>query len=174
MAIRVERDIEKKIREAQTAWAKGVVRIGRAKGYQEEYSRLANQVLDDLYDFDDDGNFILFKPTLASQVPVRINRGQTASYFIGGSIAEDGKGFALTPWKDVSFAEEFFFTVLDSGDVLVMGRCTFYPYPDSTSQITTADYTFGYRKGSMRIFLHHSSKKMDPKEQTKCQKEQYA
>ncbi|GAB5526460.1 MAG: phosphoribosyl-AMP cyclohydrolase [Roseivirga sp.] len=174
MATQVEKDIEKKIRKAQTAWANGVVRIGRAKDDREEYTRLANQVLDDLYDFDEEGNFILFKPTLASEVPVRINREQTASYFIGGSIVEDTNGFALTPWKDVSFAEEFFFAVLDSGDVLVMGRCTFYPYPDSTCQITTADYTFGYRKGSMRIFLHHSSKKMEPKEQTKCQKEQYA
>lgn len=169
MATELSRNIKLRIREAQNAWAKGVVKIGKAK----DYKKVANQVLDDLYDFDEEGNFILFKPTLASKVPVRINRKETASYFIGGSIDEDKNGFARTPWEKVLFEKGFFFTVLDSGDVLVMGRCTFYPYPDSCHEITTADYTFGYRKDSMRIFLHHSSKMMSPREQSECQKKQY-
>ncbi|MEL6556992.1 MAG: hypothetical protein AAFQ94_02340 [Bacteroidota bacterium] len=163
-----------KIKRAQCAWADGVVAIGKAEDTASE----AQRVLDELYDFDEDGNFILFKPTLARKVPVRVNEQQTASYFIGDlsdkPIPEDEKGFARTPWDKVTFEKDFFFTELESGDILVMGRCHFYKSDKEGSEPdTTADYTFGYRKDSMRIFLHHSSRKESKKDCEKYKDSQY-
>ena len=168
MGKRKRKSIKRKIRKAQKEWAKAVVAIGKAEDFKKE----ANRVLDNLYDFEN-GDSILFKPTLAREVPVRVNREQTASYFIGGSICEDGKGFARTPWEEVTFEKEIHFEVLDSGDVMVMGRCIFRTCnarkrPHRRKAV--ADYTFGYRKGSMKIFLHHSSLKVTKKEQGKCKK----
>ena len=161
-----EIDFRTLIQDAQRAWAEGVVSIGKTND-TEQYIEEANRVLDELYDFDKN-DFILFKPTLASQHPVRTDRQGTASYFIGGIFTEDGAGFARTPWARVTFEDDFNFTELDSGDILVMGRCTFYPYDgDTDHEITTADYTFGYRGGSMRIFLHHSSNMVSRKRQVK-------
>ena len=157
----------KKIRKAQERWAKVVAKIGKTND-TEQYGKVANRVLDKLYDFEEENGFILFKPTLASQHPVRTDRQGTASYFIGGIFTEDGAGFARTPWARVTFEDDFYFTELDSGDILVMGRCTFYPYEgDTDHEITTADYTFGYRGGSMRIFLHHSSNMVSRRRQVK-------
>ena len=156
----------RKINQAQRAWADGVVAIGADLDDKANIRKKLNHLLDTQYDFDSEGNFILFKPTLAREVPVRTNRDQTASYFIGSDsdnpISEDDDGFALTPWDVVTFEDDFFFTVLGSGDILVMGRCHFYKSDKEGSEhATTADYTFGYRKDSMRIFLHHSSLKYD-------------
>lgn len=159
----------KKITEAQDRWAEGVAAIGKTND-TEQYAEVANDVLDRLYDFEGDDGFILFKPTLASQHPVRTDRQGTASYFIGGIYTEDGAGFARTPWAAVTFEDDFYFTELESGDILVMGRCTFHPYEgDLDHEITTADYTFGYRGESMRIFLHHSSNMVSKRRQVKCE-----
>lgn len=164
----------RKIKTAQAKWAKGVVDIGKVWKDEAEYTRLANQMLNDLYDFDSQGDFILFKPTLASDHPVRVNRKQTASYFIGGSIKEDSNGFARTPWEEVSFDPDFFFTELVSGDLLVMGRCTFTsperPNTLPPRDIAVADYTFGYRQANdgLRIFLHHSSLQVEKEKDEVC------
>ena len=143
------------IANTQAKWAQYVVAIGASRADKQEYTNLANQMLDELYDFSD-GGFILFKPTLAAEKPVRTTRAQTLSYFIDGKVHEDS-GFALTPWVRVTFEPSFHYTVLEDGSLLVMGRCSFFR-ADQTSE--TADYTFGYRQteeGGLRIYLHHSS-----------------
>ena len=155
---------------AQKAWSKGVVAIGKVSKKRKKYKRVANKMLDQLYDFNTDGSFILFKPTLAYKKPIRVNRKQTACYFIGCTSGDrsDGNGFALRPWKDVRFKHDFYFTQLASGDVLVMGQCEFYENKDSETPTVTADYTFGYRRDSMRIFLHHSSRTVGEEDQKEC------
>jgi len=150
-----DKTIEQKIKDAQQAWADGVVDIGRNRGSDVE--RAADKLLDDCYDFKRDKS-ILFKPTLASKVPVRINRVETLSYFIAGEVEEDC-GFALTPWIRVKFHAGFHCTALEGGNLLVMGRCTFIPPSGRGLKPAVADYTFGYRQAAngLRIFLHHSS-----------------
>ena len=165
--------LKRRIKAAQAQWAESVVAIGKTND-TEEYLEVANEVLDNLYDFNQENGFILFKPTLATQHPVRTDRQGTASYFIGGVFTEDGAGFARTPWAAVTFDRDFYFTKLDGGDILVMGRCTFFPYEgDPENEITTADYTFGYRKRCMKIFLHHSSLKISKKRQVKCEQKRF-
>lgn len=158
-----------KIQKAQEAWAKGVVAIGEVFDDKEKYTKKADVMLDELYDFDYQG-FMLFKPTIAVKVPVRVSKAQTLSYFIGGpwDTKEGGPGidrnpgFALEPYEKVVFSQDFFFMTLASGELLVMGQCTFKSKSDELNAWTetTADYTFGYRladDGQLRIFLHHSS-----------------
>lgn len=148
--------MKSKIENAQKLWGEGIVHIGKVKvSSPNDVKEAANKMLDDLYDFRSDQPEILFKPTLASKHPFRINRAETLSYFIGGSVEED-KGFALKPWKKVEFDPFHFF---HQGDhVFVMGRYVFIDYQNSQ---TPVDYTFVYRvdeeTDSLKIILHHSS-----------------
>ena len=47
---------------------------------------------------------VLFKPTKASEVPIRHDYDQAVSYFVGAAAAGDeigikeDKGFAINPW----------------------------------------------------------------------------
>ncbi len=149
--------IEKKIKKAQKAWAKGLINIGKAAVCTpNKIEKKANEMLDRLYDFRVGGKTeILFKPTLASEHPFRINRVEALSYFIGGLYKED-KGFALKPWKNVKFGDFYF--IQQDNHVMVMGEYTFIDYQENE---TVVDYTFGYRieknSGELKIFLHHSS-----------------
>ncbi len=149
--------MKKKIEKAQKAWAEGLINIGKAVvSKPHKVEQCATDMLDDLYDFRIGGKTeILFKPTLASEHPFRINRAETLSYFIGGLYKED-KGFALKPWRHIKFDEFHFIQLTDH--VLVMGAYTFIDYQGSE---TLVDYTFGYRADKnaddLKIFLHHSS-----------------
>ncbi|MGB3468516.1 MAG: FAD-binding protein [Cyclobacteriaceae bacterium] len=144
----------KKISGVQRQWAEAIVEIGKAaletKGKAESRT---DKMLDELYVFEPDDH-ILFKPTKADNEPFRFNRGETRSYFIGGSIDED-KGFALTPWESVKFHLLSENNVIADGDnIFVMGEYTFTDYDKNSA---TVEYTFGYRGTDMKIFLHHSS-----------------
>ncbi|MFK7785453.1 MAG: FAD-binding protein [Crocinitomicaceae bacterium] len=144
----------KKINEVQKEWADGIVKIGMAykQGGRKEVEKRTEGMLNKLYDFSE--NHILFKPTKAEEEPFRFNYDQTVSYFIGGEIEED-KGFALTPWKKVTFDQIEEINIIEQDcDVLVMGS---YVFTDYHGEQATVEYTFGYRGEDLRIFLHHSS-----------------
>ena len=168
-------DILTQVKNAHALWGAGIVQIGRAEVCGDSAERYANEMLNALYNFkDEDPCFkgdILFKPTLAVEHPIRLNRKQTLSYFIGGQKEED-KGFALKPWKRVEFHDIDERNIISHGDItLVMGIYTFYNYKEVG---TTVEYSFGYVKGEpsdyhpkgakklleqnhLRIVLHHSS-----------------
>lgn len=152
-----EKEIKEQIIAVQKEWATGIVAIGKDLHPVSK----ANEMLDKLYHF---GNKeygkpeILFKPTLATQQPIRTNREETLSYFIGGEF--DATGFALKPWNHVIFNVHDMKFTQDGREVLVMGTYVFYP---TCGNPVAVDYTFGYRDigtadlPNLRIFLHHSS-----------------
>ena len=100
---------------------------------------------------------MLFKPTKVSEVPFRATRDGAASYFIGGSIAED-KGFAInggvSPWTKVVFDNHN--TIFGADTATAMGE---YYFTDSDATVTKVEYTFQYKKvgDAMKIVVHHSS-----------------
>ena len=64
----------------------------------------AEEVITELYGFKEEGMEVLFKPTKASEVPIRHDYDQAVSYFVGAAAAGDeigikeDKGFAINPW----------------------------------------------------------------------------
>ncbi len=61
-------------------------------------------MITELYGFKEEGMEVLFKPTKASEVPIRHDYDQAVSYFVGAAAAGDDigikedKGFAINPW----------------------------------------------------------------------------
>ena len=140
------------VKAAQKAWGEGLVSISVAHAEGKDYGTIAGSVLDNLYGYAD--GVVLFKPTLASDVPFRYTRDGAASYFIGGSIAED-TGFALKPWRAVRFEEGE--TILNGQTALWMGSVHI---TNDKGDVTRVEKTFGYyraKDGSVKLQVHHSS-----------------
>ena len=141
------------IEAAQRAWGEGLVAISTAYAKGEDFGTIAQSVLDTLYGYKD--GLVLFKPTLASEVPFRFTEEGAASYFIGGSIAED-TGFAIKPWTQVRFADDGEF-ILSGPTALWMGSVFI---TNDKGEITRVEKTMGYYRdanGDVRLQLHHSS-----------------
>jgi len=137
----------------QTAWGDGLVAISTAYAEGEDYAAIAQAVLDNLYGFVD--GIVLFKPTIASEVPFRFTEADAASYFIGGNISEDS-GFALLPWTAVRFCENGMY-IINGETALWMGSVYL---TDGNGEVIRVEKTLGlYRdaSGNVRIQLHHSS-----------------
>merc|ERR1711998_28222 len=105
----------------------------------------------------------LFKPTKAADFPFRPTGGEAMSYFVGGSVVNNGydedAGFAINGgkgWKKVVFNNHQ--VDLNSEVAIAMGS---YLSTDAiTGDEVKVEYTFGYKRcadGKPRIFLHHSS-----------------
>ena len=140
--------------DMQRAWGDGLVAISTAYANGENYAEIAQGVLDDLYGYVD--GTVLFKPTIASEVPFRFTEAAAASYFIGGGyIAEDG-GFALLPWTNVRFGDDGEI-ILNGATALFMG--TVYLTDGDGNEIYVQKSLGFYRDdhGDVRINLHHSS-----------------
>ena len=103
--------------KAQQEWADGIVDIGEIFLSKGDYQQRASRHIKDLYAFDE--SEVMFKPTLASDVPFRKTFNEALSYFIGGEIFEDN-GFAITPWSKVRFGEQQI--VLNNDSALAMGH----------------------------------------------------
>ena len=86
--------------EAQKAWGEGIVNIGLAYTKKQNYTNIANKLVDELYDYDE--GEVLFKPTKASEKQFRRTKEEAVSYFVKGIEPED-HGFALQPWSSVRF-----------------------------------------------------------------------
>jgi hypothetical protein len=139
--------------DAQKAWADGIVAIGEVYTNEGDYSARAAEHIKNLYAYDQ--SEVLFKPTLASDDQFRETFDEALSYFVGGSIEEDG-GFAIKPWSNVRFGEQQIIT--DSDSATAMGNYFFTPV--GSEEETKVEYTFGYMKdenGTLRINVHHSS-----------------
>ena len=141
------------------SWGEGLVAISTAFANGGEYATIAQGVLDTLYGYVD--GTVLFKPTIASEVPFRFTETQAASYFIGSSIGdlayqEDGTGFATNPWTAVYFDQEGR-TLLFGNTAMWMGSVWIY---NDIGEATRVEKSMGFyraRDGELRIMLHHSS-----------------
>ena len=182
---------EADIRFAQQEWANAIVKIGLAykEGAKEgakDYKQVAENVIDDLYSYDEGP--VLFKPTYPGAHPFRFTKDGALSYFVGGRFPDD-KGFALKPWVNVKFYNSC--TILNDNTALVMGLYEFTGYDVKQHSCKQAEeqcnmptsgcdeaqcrkcstlkaecnkakvlYTFGYhrnKKGKLVIHLQHSS-----------------
>ncbi|MCL2873374.1 MAG: stalk domain-containing protein [Defluviitaleaceae bacterium] len=144
---------EEEIRAAQVAWGEGLVAISAAYAEDEDYASIAQNVLDTLYGYAD--GVVLFKPTVASEVPFRFTEAEAASYFIGGSISED-TGFALNPWTSVRFANDGRF-ILNGETALWMGSVFLTNDQDEEIRVEKSKGYFRDAEGNLRLQLHHSS-----------------
>lgn len=136
-----------------TAWGEGLVAISTAYAEGEDYATIAQGVLDTLYGYVD--GTVLFKPTVAQEVPFRFTEAAAASYFIGGSINED-TGFALNPWTAVRFGTDGRY-IINGETALWMGSV--FLTNDVGEEIRVEKSLGLYRdaNGDVRIQLHHSS-----------------
>ena len=144
--------------DAQKSWADGIVDIGRIFLANGDYKTRASQHIKDLYAYDE--SEVMFKPTLASEVPFRKTYDHALSYFVGGEIPEDN-GFAIRPWSKIRFGEQQI--VVNATSATAMGNYFFTPL-DSDDEMKV-EFTFGYVKGStgnLIINLHHSSLPFTP------------
>jgi hypothetical protein len=137
----------------QIAWGEGLVAISSAYAEGRDYASIAQGVLDSLYGYVDGP--VLFKPTVAQEVPFRFTEEAAASYFIGGIIPED-TGFALNPWTDVRFGDDGQH-IINGDNALWMGSVYL---TNGNGEETRVEKSFGlYRdnSGDIRLQLHHSS-----------------
>ena len=144
---------EKEVLAAQMQWGEGIVAIGEAYVHDSDYRAVADQLVHDLYAYDEGP--VLFKPTKAAACPFRKTEQEALSYFVQGVIPED-KGFAIQPWKQVRFENADI--ALHGDSALAMGN--YYFTDRRTGNEVKVEYTFGYHKndeGDVRINLHHSS-----------------
>lgn len=140
------------VEAAQQAWGEGIVKIGSVFTAGGDYEQAARDHINTFYAYGD--STILFKPTLASEDQFRGTFDEALSYFVGGSIAEDG-GFAIAPYTNVRWENEG--TIIDTDSAMAMGN---YFFTTTEGNEVKVEYTFGYMEdaqGNLKIVLHHSS-----------------
>lgn len=147
------------IREVQTKWKEGIIKIGELYREGGNYREYAYNFLRDLYAFDRD--IVLFKPTVASKKAFRQTIDEALSYFIGGIFKED-KGFALQNIYNIQFeiAGELYFEDI----AISQGKYCFFL--KETKEVNEVHFTFVYRKfenNEVKIVAHHSSLPYTPK-----------
>ena len=143
---------EAEVTAAQQAWGEGIVTIGAAYTAGEDYVQAATDHINEFYAYG--AAPVLFKPTLAAEDQFRGDFDEALSYFVGGSIAEDG-GFAIAPYTNVRWENEA--TFIDSDSAMAMGN---YFFTNTNGENVKVEYSFGYVRGDdgkLKIVLHHSS-----------------
>ena len=146
--------MDSEIKKSQENWCKALVDIGSLFKKGQDYKSKAEYYIDELYSFDYDK--VLFKPTKAVIKPIRTTKEDISSYFVGNGSCIEDKGFALEPWKKITFRDNNCISV--DNIFLVMSNTVFTDYEDNSLQVQS---TFGYVKQmknpSLKIVLHHSS-----------------
>jgi len=146
------------IQAAQEAWGEGLVSISTAFAEDEDYVAVAVAVLEDLYGYE--YGPVLFKPTIASDVPFRFDLDGAASYFIGSSapntIDEDGAGFATNVWTAVNFENDWAF-VINGETAIGMGTVVITDGDGDEVTVQKSMAWFRGTDGNLRLQLHHSS-----------------
>ena len=146
-----------RVADIKQAWGEGIVNIGKIYSEGGDYEAAAREHILNFYAYGDD--VVLFKPTLASDVQFRGTFDEALSYFVGGSIEEDG-GFAIAPYTNVRWENE---GVAINGDIaMAMGN---YYFTTTEGNEVKVEYTFGFEQmddGSLKIVLHHSSLPYSP------------
>ncbi|WP_147104326.1 phosphoribosyl-AMP cyclohydrolase [Tateyamaria sp. syn59] len=148
-----------KVTEFKTAWGEGIVNIGQVHTDGGDYEAAAREHIETFYAYGDAD--VLFKPTLASEDQFRGTFDEALSYFVGGSIEEDG-GFAIAPYTAVRWENEG--TTIIGDTAMAMGN---YFFTTTDGEEIKVEYTFGIQHmddGEMKIVLHHSSIPFTPEE----------
>jgi hypothetical protein len=141
----------------KAAWGEGIVNIGAVHTAGGDYDTAAREHIEQFYAYE--GDTVLFKPTLASADQFRGSFDEAMSYFVGGSISEDG-GFAIAPYTDVRWENEG--TIINGDVALAMGN---YYFTKTDGAEIKVEYTFGFEQqedGEVKIILHHSSLPFSP------------
>jgi hypothetical protein len=145
---------KEEVKNAQSVWGEGVVKIGKLKEDRFQCEKFANEFLDNLYAFD--LGEVLFKPTKCEHEQFRPTKAEALSYFISGEnrACREDKGFAINPWTNVRFENSGF--ILERDRAISMGN---YFFTDLNGNEAKVEYTFGYKlvNGKLKIDLHHSS-----------------
>ena len=135
-------------------------------GFVPRSKAKAEEVITELYGFKEEGMEVLFKPTKASEVPIRHDYDQAVSYFVGAAAAGDDigikedKGFAINPWTAVRFENSK--TILNADSATAMGE---YYFTTLEGTVAKVEYTFQYKRGAdgnLKIVVHHSSLPYSP------------
>ena len=148
---------EADVAAAQQAWGEGIVTIGEAYTNDEDYEAAARAHIEAFYAYGESD--VLFKPTLAAEEQFRGTFEGALSYFVGGSIEEDG-GFAIAPYTNVRWENEG--TLIDGDTAMAMGN---YFFTTTEGEEVKVEYSFGYmadEDGDLKIVLHHSSLPYSP------------
>jgi hypothetical protein len=146
---------EQMVIDAQKGWCSALVEIGASKDRGEDYTKLASNVIDAAYNYQN--GVVLFKPTLTTGDQVfRMDKEGALAYFVGGNskYPNDG-GFALKGWKKCESKPRGI--ILNGDTAISMGLVHFW---GKDGKETIVDKTWGYKideKGTLRIILHHSS-----------------
>jgi len=146
------------IEAAQVAWGEGLVSISTAFANGDDYVTIAVAVLEDLYGYA--YGPVLFKPTIASDVPFRFDWNGAASYFIGISapetIDEDEAGFATNVWTAVNFEDDWTF-IINGETAIGMGTVVITDGDGNPVTVQKSMAWFRGTDGNLRLQLHHSS-----------------
>lgn len=156
---------EQEVNAAQQAWCDGLVKIGKVYKEKGNYNAVAEQLIDDLYDFKD--GKVFFRPTMAhGKNAFRTTRAGALSYFIGGNkkFPEDS-GFALKKWVKVTYDNNAGENGIQiHGNIAItMGNVYFTSADGKTVKV---DKTFVFRRcadGHLRLCVHKSTFPFDPK-----------
>jgi len=149
---------DSEIRDLQVAWGEGLVAISTAYANGEDYGSVAQGVLDDLYGYVD--GYVLFKPTVAMEVPFRFTEAYAASYFISG-LHEEDTGFALSPWTAVRFGDDGR-SIINGDTALWMGSVFLTNGDGDEIRVEKSLGLYRDDDGDVRIQLHHSSVPFQP------------
>jgi hypothetical protein len=144
----------REVLKALDDWAQGIVAISDAKLNNEDYVNVATNVIHKSYNYDN--GIVLFKPTLAAEVPFRTTFESALSYFVGGNPAyPEDTGFALKNWKSVSF--NLVGLVSDRNRAVIQTTTTFTNRDDAVTQTYFSMVFARVKDGSLKLELHHSS-----------------
>ncbi|MFN7113208.1 MAG: hypothetical protein ACK4PK_02495 [Alphaproteobacteria bacterium] len=145
---------EAMVSEAHDRWCEGLIAISSAHKEGADYKQAAENMLNDVYMFQD--NKILFKPTLThGDQTFRFDRDAVLSYFIGGNknYTQDS-GFALKNWA--SCRHKSARSVVEGDIAISMGNIWL---TDHSANEVKVDKTFVFKRGpdNKLYFITHMS-----------------
>ncbi len=150
---------ERDVNAAQQAWCDALVQIGQVHQNGGDYTRVASQLIDDLYDYQE--GRVFFRPTLAfGKNTFRSTKEGALSYFVGGNQAfPEDTGFALKDWVKVRYDNNAAENGIQiHGDVAItMGNVYL---TNGNGEEIKVDKTFVFRKcadGKLRLCAHKST-----------------
>jgi hypothetical protein len=140
--------------KAQKDWGAGIVEIGEV--FQNKGDHRAAALDHILKSYDYNQGTVLFKPTLAADIPFRPTVEGALSYFVGGNSAyPEDSGFAIKPWTNVRFDNHGI--IYAGNQAIAMGH---YYFTDLSGAETKVEYTLGFIKradGTIKINVQDSS-----------------
>ena len=151
------------VNKAQREWCDRLVATSRAYP-NGDYRKLANEFIDDLYDFQE--GRVFFRPTLAlAPRNFRTTREGALAYFIGEDPDNfpDDKGFIKLGWVWADFDNEIEGkeAIQIHGDIAIaMGNVYLKNEVSIPGKQTVVDKVFVYRKdtrGKLRLIVHNSA-----------------